>query len=140
MITIRYARYLHHAISRPAMLLSALLLCMLPVLAGCANTNNPAASGSPAGTGAEEAAHKLTIMLDWYPNAVHSFLYAAEAEGYFAEKGLEVEIQMPADTNDALKLVAAGKVDLALSYQPQVLMARGSRFRSSRLPRWCATR
>lgn len=64
-------------------------------------------------------------MLDWYPNAVHSFLYAAEAEGYFAEEGLEVEIQMPADTNDALKLVAAGKVDLALSYQPQVLMARG---------------
>lgn len=133
MTTIRFTRYLQKAISKPAMLLSALLLCMLPVLAGCANTNSPAASGSPAGTtatseagaGAEGAAHKLTIMLDWYPNAVHSFLYAAEAEGYFAEEGLEVEIQMPADTNDALKLVAAGKVDLALSYQPQVLMARG---------------
>lgn len=148
MTTIRYFRYLHHAISRPTVLLSALLLCMLPVLAGCTNTNSPAASGSPAGTtatseagtGAEGAVHKLTIMLDWYPNAVHSFLYAAEAEGYFAEEGLEVDIQMPADTNDALKLVAAGKVDLALSYQPQVLMARGSRFRSSRLLRWCATR
>ena len=34
---------------------------------------------------------------------------------------------MPADTNDALKLVAAGKIDLALSYQPQVLMARGEK-------------
>lgn len=45
MTTIRYTRYLHHAISRPAMLLSALLLCMLPVLAGCANTDSPAASG-----------------------------------------------------------------------------------------------
>lgn len=63
-------------------------------------------------------------MLDWYPNAVHSFLYAAQQNGYFAEEGLEVDIQMPADSNDALKLVAAGKVDLALSYQPQVLMAR----------------
>lgn len=73
MTTTRYSRYLRHTISRPAMLLSALLLCMLPVLAGCANTNNPAASGSSAGTGAEDNAHKLTIMLDWYPNAVHSF-------------------------------------------------------------------
>lgn len=81
MTTIRYFRYLHHAISRPTVLLSALLLSMLPVLAGCTNTNSPAASGSSAGTtatseagtGAEGAVHKLTIMLDWYPNAVHSF-------------------------------------------------------------------
>ncbi|QUL57519.1 ABC transporter substrate-binding protein [Paenibacillus tritici] len=132
MTTIRYARNLYNSISRPAkLLLSALVLCTLPVLAGCANSNSPGTSGSTAATtatseaGADGPAHKLTIMLDWYPNAVHSFLYAAQAKGYFAEQGLEVEIQMPADTNDALKLVAAGKVDLALSYQPQVLMARG---------------
>ncbi|MFD1907226.1 hypothetical protein ACFSQ7_29455 [Paenibacillus rhizoplanae] len=56
MTTIRYTRYLHHAISRPAMLLSALLLCMLPILAGCTNTNSPAASGSPAGTTATSEA------------------------------------------------------------------------------------
>jgi putative hydroxymethylpyrimidine transport system substrate-binding protein len=64
------------------------------------------------------------LMLDWYPNAVHSFLYAAEEKGYFEEQGLDVEIQMPADTNDPLKLVAADKVDMAISYQPQVLIAR----------------
>lgn len=84
MTTIRYFRYLLSGISKPVkLLLPALLLCMLPVLAGCANTDNPAASGSPAaapstseagaGTGAKGGAHKLTIMLDWYPNAVHSF-------------------------------------------------------------------
>ncbi|ASA26266.1 ABC transporter substrate-binding protein [Paenibacillus donghaensis] len=87
-----------------------------------AATGTPAAANTPA---AESEPHKLSIMLDWYPNAVHSFLYAAEQQGYFADAGLDVEIQMPADSNDALKLVAAGKVDLALSYQPQVLMARG---------------
>jgi putative hydroxymethylpyrimidine transport system substrate-binding protein len=64
-------------------------------------------------------------MLDWYPNAVHSFIYAAQEKGYFADQGLDVDIQMPADTNDSLKLVAAGKIDLALSYQPQILLARG---------------
>lgn len=108
-----------------------LLLCILTVLPGCSGNDKPAGAGSPSAAAEPSAAaangklHKLTIMLDWYPNAVHSFLYAAQAEGYFAEEGLNVEIQMPADTNDALKLVAAGQVDLALSYQPQVLMARG---------------
>ncbi|WHY88453.1 ABC transporter substrate-binding protein [Neobacillus novalis] len=67
---------------------------------------------------------KVSLMLDWYPNAVHSFLYVAKEKGYFNEQGLEVEIQMPADTNDPLRLVAAEKIDMAISYQPQVLVAR----------------
>lgn len=69
---------------------------------------------------------EVTIMLDWYPNAVHSFLYTALEKGYFLEEGLDVKIQMPAETNDPLKLVAAGKTTLALSYQPQVVMARAN--------------
>ncbi|WP_340023176.1 ABC transporter substrate-binding protein [Paenibacillus sp. FSL K6-1096] len=131
MTPFRYNRYLKSSLSRPFhCLIYALMLFALMLLGGCGNPDQPEASGSQAeasaapeaGTGG--AAHKLSIMLDWYPNAVHSFLYAAQAEGYFAEEGLDVDIQMPADTNDALKLVAAGKVDLALSYQPQVLLAR----------------
>lgn len=100
------------------------LLCILAWLSGCSSNAKPESSAAPSGTTGGKP-HKLTIMLDWYPNAVHTFLYAAQQKGYFAEEGLEVDIQMPADSNDALKLVAAGKVDLALSYQPQVLMARG---------------
>ncbi|OKP91928.1 ABC transporter substrate-binding protein [Paenibacillus helianthi] len=101
-----------------------LLLCLGLAATGCGNSNDKSpASSASADQGGQP--HKLTIMLDWYPNAVHSFLYAAQQNGYFADEGLTVDIQMPADSNDALKLVAAGKVDLALSYQPQVLMARG---------------
>lgn len=90
---------------------------VLVTSAGCS-----AASNSSSNSDSETK--KISIMLDWYPNAVHSFIYTALAKGYFADQGLEVEIQMPADTNDPLKLVAAGEVDLALSYQPQVIMAR----------------
>lgn len=134
MTPIRYNRYLYTRSAQPYNLLPyLLLLSVLLVLSGCGANNGPAGSGSsspstssaPAAGAESSKAHKLTIMLDWYPNAVHSFLYAAQSNGYFAEEGLEVEIQMPADSNDALKLVAAGQVDLALSYQPQVLMARG---------------
>ena len=67
---------------------------------------------------------KVSIMLDWYPNAVHSFLFVAQEKGYFKEQGLDVDIKMPADTNDPLRLVAAGKIDMAISYQPEVLVAR----------------
>ncbi|WP_251550832.1 ABC transporter substrate-binding protein [Neobacillus muris] len=74
--------------------------------------------------GSSRKEEKVSIMLDWYPNAVHSFLYTAEEKGYFKDQGLDVNIQMPADTNDPLRLAAAGKIDLAISYQPEVLVAR----------------
>lgn len=119
--------------------LTVLLAAALLVLGGCGSTNSSNSSnGSNAsntpdssdssnaetGNAGKAPLQKITLMLDWYPNAVHSFLYAAQENGYFAKAGLDVDIQMPADTNDALKLVAAGKIDLALTYQPQVLMAR----------------
>ncbi|QED47817.1 ABC transporter substrate-binding protein [Cytobacillus dafuensis] len=66
----------------------------------------------------------ISIMLDWYPNAVHSAIYVAKEKGYFEDEGLNVKIEMPADTNDPLKLAATGKVDLAISYQNQLLVSR----------------
>ncbi|WP_438349524.1 ABC transporter substrate-binding protein [Paenibacillus sp. FA6] len=102
-----------------------LLALALFSLTACGNTSNSNQATDMPTAIVENKPQKLSIMLDWYPNAVHSFLYTAQENGYFAEQGIELDIQMPADTNDALKLVAAGKVDLALSYQPQLLMARG---------------
>lgn len=115
-----------HSVSKTklSLLSLSLLLCLTLAVSGCRGGSNAAPASSASADHAQQP-HKLTIMLDWYPNAVHSFLYAAQQKGYFEEEGLDVDIQMPADSNDALKLVAAGKADLALSYQPQVLMARG---------------
>ena len=67
-------------------------------------------------------AEKLTLMLDWFPNIDHLPIYVAQQEGYFKEKGLEVEIMSPSETTDALKLVASNNVDLAVSYQPQAII------------------
>ena len=70
-------------------------------------------------------AHSATsLMLDWYPNPNHTTLNAAKTQGFFADQGLEIDLQVPADPNDPLKLVAAGKVDFAISYQHTVLQAR----------------
>jgi putative hydroxymethylpyrimidine transport system substrate-binding protein len=94
---------------------------LLLLLSACGKTNE---KESDKATGAADKLQKVSLMLDWYPNAVHSFLFVAEEKGYFKKQGLDVDIQMPADTNDPLKLVAANQIDMALSYQPQVLVAR----------------
>ncbi len=91
------------------------MIAVLLLLGGCSQ-------GNKAQT--KKGLQKVSIMLDWYPNAVHTAIYTAQAKGYFAKEGLDVDIKMPSETTDPLKLVAAGKVDLAISYQPQVVMAR----------------
>ena len=66
------------------------------------------------------AADKLTVMLDWFINPDHGPLYVALERGEFERRGLDVELIPPADPNDPPKLVAAGRADLAISYQPQL--------------------
>jgi putative hydroxymethylpyrimidine transport system substrate-binding protein len=66
------------------------------------------------------AADQLTLLLDWFVNPDHAPILVAEARGYFAAAGLEVEIISPADPNDPPKLVAAGQAEIAISYQPQL--------------------
>ncbi len=71
-----------------------------------------------------EKTEKVSIMLDWYPNAVHSFLYIAEEKGYFEEEGIELDIQFPANPTDPINLAAAGKITMGITYQPDVIIAK----------------
>ncbi|GGA19359.1 MAG: ABC transporter ATP-binding protein [Rhodobacteraceae bacterium] len=66
------------------------------------------------------AQDKLTIVLDWFVNPDHGPIVIAQEEGYFADAGLEVEVIAPADPSDPPKMAAAGRADLAISYQPQL--------------------
>jgi putative hydroxymethylpyrimidine transport system substrate-binding protein len=64
------------------------------------------------------------LTLDFYPNPDHIGIYEAEKLGYFADAGLEVNIETPTDPAAPIKQVAAGRTDLAISYEPEVLLAR----------------
>jgi putative hydroxymethylpyrimidine transport system substrate-binding protein len=66
----------------------------------------------------------LELMLDYFPNADHAGIYAAQAAGHFKQAGLDVTIRQPPDPAAPIKQVAAGRVDLAISYEPEVLRAR----------------
>ncbi len=67
------------------------------------------------------AQEKFTVILDWFPNANHAPLFVAKDKGFFKEAGLEVELIGPANPSDPPKLVAAGKADMAITYQPQFI-------------------
>ena len=66
------------------------------------------------------AQDEMTVMLDWFVNPDHGPIVVAEEQGYFADVGLDVEVIAPADPADPPKMAAAGRADLAISYQPQL--------------------
>jgi putative hydroxymethylpyrimidine transport system substrate-binding protein len=98
----------------------------LPVLAGACliATIALAACGSKQDVLSAPAAKPFTVMLDFFPNADHAALYSAIAHGDFTAAGLDIKPQAPADPSEPLKLLAAGRVDMAISYEPELLLAR----------------
>jgi len=66
------------------------------------------------------AAEKVSLILDWFVNPDHAPIIVADELGYFEEAGLDLTIEAPADPNDPPKLIAAGRYDLAVTYQPQL--------------------
>lgn len=85
---------------------------------GCQNTSDSNKN--------EGKLEEVNVVLDWYPNAVHTFIYDAIEKGYYEDEGLKVNIQFPTNTNDAISMTAAGKADLGIYYLQDVAMSRGN--------------
>ncbi len=98
----------------PAVALATTLLALSLGLAACGEKSEDV-SGE---------AEPLSLTLDFYPNPDHAGIYMAQKLGYFEEAGLDVSIHTPADPAAPIRLLAAGETDLAISYEPEVLLAR----------------
>ena len=93
----------------------SILLVFVLLLCGCSTNND---------NGNSNELKELDVVLDWYPNALHAFMYVAIEKGYYEEEGLKVNIRFPSNSNDAISLVAAGQADIGLYYQQDVIQAR----------------
>jgi putative hydroxymethylpyrimidine transport system substrate-binding protein len=104
------------AMKRPitALLIGAALLAAAAALAACGEKSEDEA-GSP---------EPFRLTLDFYPNPDHVGIYQALKLGYFRDAGLDVSIEAPSDPAAPIKQVAARRTDLAISYEPEVLLAR----------------
>lgn len=85
-------------------------------------------TGEPAATTTAQAAagepeRTVTVMLDWTPNTNHSGLYLAQANGWYADAGLNVEVIEPGEQG-GLPALASGDADFAISVQEEVTPAR----------------
>ena len=92
----------------------ALAVCIATVAAGCGEKSESTTAGEP---------QSFDLALDFYVNADHAGIYEALDRGYFRDAGLDVHPQVPSDPSAPIKEVAAGRVDLAISYEPEVLLA-----------------
>jgi putative hydroxymethylpyrimidine transport system substrate-binding protein len=103
-------------LSRSAALAATVAMVALALgLASCGEKSEDSTGGQ---------AEPLSLTLDFYPNPDHAGIYMAQKLGYFADAGLDVSIQTPSDPAAPTKLVAAGQTDLAISYEPEVVLAR----------------
>ncbi|WP_138419365.1 ABC transporter substrate-binding protein [Aquibacillus sediminis] len=111
-------------------LLAVSLLLLLTVLAACGNNeeneaNQDNTSTQESGENAQESENltEVSMVLDWTPNTNHTGLYVAQAQGYFEEQGLDVEISMPGEAG-ADPMVASGQSDFGIGAQESVTEAR----------------
>ncbi|WP_079479205.1 ABC transporter substrate-binding protein [Halobacillus salinus] len=89
-----------------------LFLLTAVVLTACANSE-----------GAATETEKVKLVLDWTPNTNHTGLYVSQAEDYFKDQGLDVEIMLPGEAG-ADQLVASGQADFGISAQETLTEAR----------------
>ena len=102
--------------TRPGVRMLAIAAAAAVALTGCQAAPDDA---EPDAT----AAAPVSVLLDWSPNPDHVALYTAQQTGAYDDAGVDVTFMTPANTADAAREVSLGRADLAISYEPDTLIA-----------------
>jgi len=90
-------------------------LVVVVILAGCAGVPGQG-RGKP---------QKVTIAMGFIPNVQFAPVYLAMEKGYFAQEGLEIQLDYGMET-DLLQRVGSNQLQFALASGDQVVLARGN--------------
>lgn len=74
--------------------------------------------------GGASAAEKVKVRLDYLPYGLHSPFYYAIEQGWFAEKGLDVQIDDGNGSTTALALISSGEYDVAYITLGAMMLAK----------------
>jgi ABC-type nitrate/sulfonate/bicarbonate transport system substrate-binding protein len=104
------------------MLWAALVGMTLALLVGCGESGDAETAEKPPGS--DQKLRPLSLTLDGYAGPETMGIVMADRLGYFEEAGLDVAISKPLTVVRPLKYVANREVDVAVSHEPQVLLAQ----------------
>jgi putative hydroxymethylpyrimidine transport system substrate-binding protein len=93
--------------------LPLLVVIVLLALAGCGGT-----------VGTDRPNEDASLLLDFTPNGVHAGIYLALARDYDEAEGVNLTVRAPGASTDALKLLQAGRVDMAILDIHDLALAR----------------
>ncbi|WP_194861176.1 ABC transporter substrate-binding protein [Dietzia sp. SYD-A1] len=103
-------------VTRPGVRMVAIAAAAVLALTGCQAASDDADT-------TETGAAPVSVLLDWSPNPDHVALYTAQHTGAYGDAGVDVTFMTPANTADAAREVSLGRADLAISYEPDTLIA-----------------
>ena len=110
---------------RPSILRPAIALLALAVLTftvACGGSDDDGDSGDEPSA---QSPQTVRLQLDWTPNTNHIGIYVAEANGWYEEAGIDLEILPYGDTNPDT-IVANGQADVAVSFPANVIFSRAA--------------
>jgi putative hydroxymethylpyrimidine transport system substrate-binding protein len=93
---------------------TVLLCALLLAAAGC--------GGAVGGT--DRPNEDASLLLDFTPNAVHAGIYLATERAYDEAEGVTLDVRAPGASTDSLRLLQAGRVDMAILDIHDLALAR----------------
>ena len=80
-------------------------------------------SWAPEAATSESGLPKVSLQLDWLPEAAHGGFYQAVLDGTYEKAGLEVEIVSGGPSTRPLQNVALGKADFGIARLDEIVLA-----------------
>lgn len=104
-----------------------LAICLAAGCGAASGTKDqPPVTGAAADVGkhAQPTLQRVSLALNWFPEAEHGGFYAALVHGYYAEEGLDVEIRPGGPKAPVIAQVATGQADFGVDNADKLLLGR----------------
>jgi putative hydroxymethylpyrimidine transport system substrate-binding protein len=96
----------------------------VPRLLACVAAAVLALTGCGSSTGDDRPNQEASLLLDFTPNGVHAGIYLATERAYDDAEGVQLTVRAPGASTDALRLLQAGRVDMAILDIHDLALAR----------------